>query len=206
MQKIIKRFLCAVITCVLILSTGTMPALAEDGEKESNAQETVLSDGYYSVPLTVICGTSANPNTEMETFDKYRRALLAVKNGKYKLTLRVATTINEKNEVLKSIKVLKSNYTFDDVVKKTGFIPNIGYRTGGMESGRWDDSTYWDDTITTEINNTYGYTDVTIDMSSLRDSAVLAIPQIKVTDGTVSNPYLYVYSFDYTMLGSKGPQ
>ena len=130
-----------------------------------------LADGNYAVPLVITKGDPAVTmgNINGGTTDKYRTALLSVTDGRYTVTIRVASVLDGSGEQNKGIKILKEKYEASDIgVQETGALKNS-----------FDNEEYWRKDVAVDIDKQYGCADLTFTMEHTDQPVIMAL----------SNPY-----------------
>ena len=173
----IKKILAAAMAVVFSLSTSlnqvsAAPATLSSTESGTGAQSvSTLADGFYAVPLSL--SGRGNAANYQNIQDKYCTALVEVKDGDYTATLRIGTmclgngtdqSTQPDRMYEKHIKILKDEYTWEDV----------GTKTGTLSAGKYDDDTYWRTDVIQENNESYDYADFTFTLADPEKTLTLA--------------------------------
>ncbi len=148
-----KRILAFFLALVITLWPGQLQVFAEEtdtgGDIDVNEGAAVLGDGAYCVPLSVRCNLQNHNENQSLIWDKYREALVEVKDGQFTVTLRIGNVKDTPKET-EGIKILKENYSAADIAYN-GFQELC-------EASIWENEDYWrTDDINFVIDERIGY-------------------------------------------------
>ncbi|MCH1981394.1 NEAT domain-containing protein [Ruminococcus sp. OA3] len=165
-----RRVMALMIAMVLTLS-GLLSSVSVTSADTGSTGKERLADGNYAVPLVITKGDPAvaTGNITGGTTDKYRTALLSVADGRYTVTIRVASVLDGSGVQNKGIKILKEEYEASDIGDPA---------TGGLK-GSFDKEEYWRGDVAIEIDEQYGCADLTFTVENTEQPVIMAL----------SNPY-----------------